>query len=264
MAHDMAISRSTEFPLPMLDWKRDCLLLDFDGTLVEIVTRPEAVKIDAATVGALAVLYRRLQGAIAIVTGRSIGDIDWFLRPLVLPVAGVHGLTRRRATGDLISAPVDAIEVDRMARAIGTLVDANPGLILEVKWGAIALHYRRRPELAGRCRDRMSELAATSPAKVNLIDGKMVVEAKFAGLDKGAAIRAYMTETPFRDRRPIFAGDDLTDEDGFAAVHNLDGVTAKVGSNVPSIAQRRFNSTRHFLTWLNANAQLAREGDSDA
>lgn len=238
----------------MLDLASHCLFLDFDGTLVEIAVRPEAVSVAAETLAALAALHRRLDGALAIVTGRPIAEIDRFLAPLVLPIAGVHGLTRRAADGHVEQAAVDQQLVALLARELGVFIDTHPGIIMETKWGAVALHYRSRPELAEVCIGVMKKAVDACTARVDLLPGKMVIEAKFAGADKGSAIRSFMGEPPFKGRRPVFVGDDATDEEGFAAVAALGGLTAKVGS-APSLARHRFDTTQHFLAWLDTLAR---------
>lgn len=235
--------------LPIIDLRSHCLFLDFDGTLVEIALRPEAVSVAPETLSALTALHRWLGGALAIVSGRPIPEIDRFLTPLVLPAAGVHGLTRRAADGRIEQAVVDQSLVALMACELGMVIDRHPGVLLETKWGAVALHYRSRPELAELCVTAVKKATAACTARIELLPGKMVIEAKFAGADKGSAIHAFMDEPPFKGRRPVFVGDDATDEDGFAAVHALNGLTAKVGT-AASIARHRFESTQQFLAWL--------------
>jgi trehalose 6-phosphate phosphatase len=225
-----------------------CLFLDFDGTLVDIAERPELVRFDAAAIARIASLQRRFGDAVAIVTGRAIADIDRFLAPLVLPVAGVHGQMIRTASGKIEWAQYDQRAVAEACSRLQPLVAREHGLLLETKPGAVALHYRVRPDLAQLCHTQAYHAAATS-ADLHVVHGKMVVEVKFAGYNKGTAIRALMREAPFAGRRPVFAGDDATDEDGFAVVNALDGITIKIGYG-ESLALYRLAGTRELLDWL--------------
>jgi trehalose 6-phosphate phosphatase len=214
----------------------DCaLFLDFDGTLVEIAAHPEAVRVPAGLVGTLGRLQRLLGGAVAVVSGRPIAQIDGFLDPLALCVAGVHGAERRRADGSRDWLPVPPLQpVEDCASA---LVREHPALRLETKRGSLALHYRQAPQLEGLCLHAMAEAVARAPG-LALLRGKMVVEAKPAQATKGQAIEAFLREPPFAGRTPIFVGDDVTDEPGFAVVQALGGVGVKVGPG-PTVAMHR-------------------------
>lgn len=229
-----------------------CLFLDFDGTLVDIAERPELVRFENTAGASIAMLQRRLGGAVAIVTGRAITDIDRILAPLVLPVAGVHGQIIRTAAGNMELADCDQSAVAEVCSRLQPLVAREHGLLLETKPGAVALHYRARPELAQLCRAEACRAAASSTA-LHLVHGKMVIEVKFAGYSKGTAIRTFMCNAPFAGRRPIFAGDDMTDEDGFAVVNALDGISIKIGSGETS-ALYRLAGTRELLGWLDTLA----------
>lgn len=238
-----------DMSLPDLsDPQRIALFVDFDGTLVAIADRPGDVKLDPATRHALAELSRLLSGALAIVTGRDIAVIDEFLAPLKLPTAGVHGLTRRDALGRLHAPAVDAGLAEAVTRALAPLLAQHPGLLLERKYGAIALHFRARPELERLCIEAM-EQAVAGLAGTELRRGKMVLEAKASAGDKGDAIADYLSEAPFLGRRAVFAGDDETDEDGFAFVNAQNGISIKVGPG-PTRATHQVGSTTEFLSWL--------------
>ena len=225
------------------------LFLDFDGTIADIVVDPSEVRVETASILHLTTIYRRLNGALAIVSGRSIADIDGRLKPLLLPVAGVHGLTRRNAEGSVEMASVDGDLVHDVVQKLEPFVRLHPGLLLEPKWGAVALHYRVRPELERDCIAALEAAVLPLAATAEILHGKMVVEAKFARHDKGTAVRRFMSEKPFKNRRPIFVGDDVTDEDGFAAVIDLQGLAVKVGLG-PSVATTRFNDAASFRDWL--------------
>jgi len=217
----------------------DCaLFLDFDGTLVEIASHPEAVIMPPGLVATLGRLKSRLGGAVAVVSGRPIAQIDRFLDPLVLCVAGVHGAERRRADGSVAWLMVPHLHA--VEEAAAALVRAHPALRLEFKRGSLALHYRQAPALEALCLETLSAAIARSQG-LTLLRGKMVAEAKPAAASKGRAIEAFLEEPPFAGRRPVFIGDDVTDEAGFTAVQGRDGLGVKVGEG-PSAASQRLAS----------------------
>ena len=205
------------------------IFTDFDGTLVEIADTPDGVDVPLSLPQALERAARELDSAFAVLTGREIGDIDKYLSPLILPVAGAHGTQRRRADGTLEGAnAATTLAAEEIAHAVEPLLIAHPDLLMEAKEGAVALHYRRAPELETTCRIAMEE-AINAVTDFTLIAGKMVFEARPRGVTKGTALRAFMAEEPFLGRTPIFIGDDTTDEDGFIAAQDLGGVGIKLG-----------------------------------
>jgi trehalose 6-phosphate phosphatase len=198
----------------------------------------------------LAAIERRLGGAVAVVSGRPGAQIDHHLQPLTLCAAGVHGVERRGADGRL--QRVDSADLRSATALVRAVVDAHPGLRLESKAGAIALHYRLAPALAELCLKTMAQALALTRGMV-LMHGKMVVEMKPQGVSKGEAVRAFMLEVPFRDRRPWFFGDDVTDENGFEAVLALDGVAVKIGAG-DTLAPHRLADPAALHGWLRASA----------
>lgn len=226
------------------------LFLDFDGTLVELAPEPDAIVIPSDLVPMLAALRDRLGGALAVVSGRAVGAIDTFLHPLDLPAAGVHGSERRAADGHLVLLPTPTL--DTVERAAAQLLQAQPALAVEPKRGALALHYRQAPHLEALCRTTMEQAVAASPG-VSLLHGKMVFEAKSSQANKGMAIAAFMEEAPFAGRRPVFIGDDTTDEPGFSVVQRQGGAGIKVGQG-PTLAQHRVAGPaalrQAFQAWL--------------
>jgi trehalose 6-phosphate phosphatase len=224
------------------------LFLDFDGTLVELAPQPEAVVISPLLTGTLAGLYQQLGGALALVSGRRLLDVDSFLAPLQLPAAGEHGAQRRSADGLLSSAP--ATDLTPALQAAQALVLRHPDLRLEEKTLALSLHYRQAPELADVCLQIM-RLALQDNSALELIQGKFVIDIKPVGVSKGTAIAAFMTEAPFAGRLPVFAGDDATDEAGFDQVQRLGGHAIKVGPG-PTCARHRCVSVAALLVWLQA------------
>lgn len=211
------------------------LFLDFDGTVVDIAPQPEDVRVPQPLIGTLQRLHEYLGGAVALISGRPIGQIDAFLQPLRLPVAGVHGTERRAADGNVSLLSTHPLEqVEAAARALAA---RHGGLRVESKRGSLALHYRQAPELEALCLDTMQAAVQDSPG-LTLLRGKMVVEAKPGGASKGRAIEAFMHEAPFAGRVPVFIGDDITDEVGFSTVQRLGGMGIKVGEG-PSVAWHR-------------------------
>ena len=239
-----------------LDPRTLALFVDFDGTLADIATQPSAVVVPRHTKQVLETLARKSMGALAIVSGRPIADIDDLLQPIRLPVAGVHGLERRDAAGELHSCAIDLEAVARLAEALRRFVADLPGLIVERKPGSVALHYRARPELRDGCLDAMLE-SANRIGGFETLQGKMVIEAKAGRWNKADAIAAFMRELPFKGRLPVYAGDDVTDEDAFAAIAELNGISIKVGEGETS-AHYRAPSTWRFRAWLEG---LSRHGE---
>lgn len=211
------------------------LFLDFDGTLVEIAEHPQAVVVPEGLVRTLGHMHELVGGAMAVISGRPISQIDEFLAPLVIAVAGVHGAERRRADGSL--ACLETPSLDRVQAAAQSLVHAHDALVVEVKRGSVALHYRRAAHLEALCRATMEDAVEHSPG-LTLLHGKMVVEAKACQATKGRAIEAFLAEPPFAGRRPVFIGDDVTDEAGFAAVQRLGGLGVKVGEGATAATHR--------------------------
>jgi trehalose 6-phosphate phosphatase len=221
-----ASQSSTPLPLP----DRIAIFTDFDGTLVDIAPTPDAVAPPAGLAEELEALSEAVHGAFAIVTGRPLASIDHFLAPASLPVAGSHGAERRRADGSLDTPDVSLGEAAAaIARALAPLGLEHRALIIESKPAGVALHYRQAPELAELCLNAMTKLVAAHPDFM-VLRGKMVIEARPRRFSKGEAMRAFMQESPFVGRMPLFIGDDVTDEDGFVAAQAMGGVGLKLGA----------------------------------
>jgi trehalose 6-phosphate phosphatase len=243
--------------LPLPSWpswsspQGTALFLDFDGTLADLAPQPDSVQIAPELIALLAQLADRLHGALALVSGRPLKDLDHYLAPLVLPAAAEHGALRRLVDGSLQA--VAAPDLSHVAAAAHGLAAQHAGLRVEVKSAAVALHYRHAPALEGVCRDVLS-LALERSRGVELLHGKFVFEIKPAGVNKGTAIAAFMREAPFSGRLPVFAGDDTTDESGFAVVQSLGGMGVKVGEG-PTQASHRLDSPATLRSWLLAAQQ---------
>ncbi|CAN5663801.1 trehalose-phosphatase [soil metagenome] len=231
------------------------LFLDFDGTLTELAPRPDAVVIAPGLVGTLTELSRALNGALAIVTGRPITEIDHYLAPLNLPIAGVHGAERRGSDGLLRRMAVP--NMDRLVATARALTERYPALFLEVKPNAVAIHYRQAPELEQLCFDAMGDALRLAEGMV-LLRGKMVIEIKPHRATKGLAVKAFLDEDgPFKGRCPWFIGDDVTDEAAFETVQSMHGVAIKIGAG-ETLAQHRLNTSAELRDWLSDTAGRAR------
>jgi trehalose 6-phosphate phosphatase len=238
--------------LPRLLTGRSALFLDFDGTLAELAPRPEAVVVPRELIGLLGQLFEQLDGAMALVTGRAQADIEPFLAPLKLPAAFEHGAVRRPASGELVQAPTP--ELGPALAAARALAARHPGLLVEHKQTAMALHFRLAPEMQAECTAAMAAAIAHDPG-LQLLRGKAVVEVKSAHVSKGLAIAAFMQEAPFLGREPVFAGDDVTDEAGFDVVQQLGGTGVKVGEG-PTCAVVRVANPLALRAWLQQAARL--------
>ena len=235
--------------LPSLgDLDSHCIFLDFDGTLVDIADRPDDVRVDGATLQLIERLRDRVGRALALVSGRDIHVLDRMLYPLVLPVAGVHGLQRRDASGRLHSPVIDQGVVEAIAAEVETAFESEPGVVIERKTGAVGIHFRLRPDFRQKCHALARKILRERPG-LHLIDGKMVFEIRLHGDDKGAVIATFLEERPFKGRKPVFVGDDATDEPGFVAVNALGGVSIKIGDD-PTAATWRAANIDEFLLWL--------------
>jgi trehalose 6-phosphate phosphatase len=225
------------------------LFLDIDGTLVEFEARPDAVRIDERLLGLLRGLWAATNGAVALISGRSVKEIDRLFEPLRLPAAGQHGAERRSGDGTLhLHAPVIErmhVAADRLSR----FAAQHWGLIVENKGMSLALHYRLAPDMRKLAEAKMLELAEYLGSEYCLQEGKQVLELKPSGRDKGTAIEEFMLEPPFAGRTPVFIGDDLTDEFGFACVNHRGGHSVKVGSGA-SVAAWRIADAAAVGRWL--------------
>jgi trehalose 6-phosphate phosphatase len=223
--------------------------LDIDGTLVDLADTPRAVKLDPALPDLVDALFRSSGGAVALITGRSIDDADHLFPGRRLPIAGQHGHERRSADGSLTQHRVSQRALDSARHLLRSVVERHPKLLLEDKGLSVALHYRRAPHLASLAHRAVHKAQAPLREQYSVHRGKRVVELTPAGKDKGLAIRAFMREQPFRGKRPVFIGDDVTDEHGFAMVNSLGGDSIKVGPG-RTAARWRFASVAAVLGWL--------------
>jgi trehalose 6-phosphate phosphatase len=217
---------------PPLPGANACLFLDVDGTLVDFALKPDGVAVDQGLIDLLRGALKRTHGAVALVSGRPITQLDRLFAPLRLATAGVHGDERRDADG-ATHYICDEDERLRPARsALRALVSAWEGLIFEDKRSALAVHYRQAPQFKEEVRKTMTQLAQGLLPDYELLDGNNVFELKPRSFNKALAIEAFLAEPPFRGRTPVFLGDDATDTDGFVAVERHGGVAIAVGDRV--------------------------------
>ncbi|MGH6945043.1 MAG: trehalose-phosphatase [Geminicoccaceae bacterium] len=227
------------------------LFLDVDGTLVEIEREPGAVHVPQHLCRVLADLELATDGALALVSGRSLRQLDRLFSPLRLSAAGLHGLERRNMRSEVIRAKPDPALFDRARRLLGAFAADQPGVLLEDKGLTLALHYRNAPERRAAAREVVQAALDESGGGLVLLEGKMVFELKPPGCDKGIAIAAFMGEPPFRGRRPVFAGDDVTDEAGFSATNQLRGISIRIGPDTtPSAATFGRRDVAAMQAWL--------------
>jgi trehalose 6-phosphate phosphatase len=227
------------------------LFLDFDGTLVDIVDRPDAVAVEAGLPEALAALSRRLGGALAIVSGRPIAFLDRHLGEGVFDAAGLHGIERRLGGRFQGCRPEDHPRLRAGIRDLKVRFLPDPRIIIEDKGCTVAVHWRLAPDRAEEAQGAAETLAAHLGPDYRVQQGKAVAEILPAASGKGRVIASFLTEPPYRGRRPIFIGDDLTDEHGFETVNTYGGLSVRVGPG-SSVAAVRLASPAALRTTLRA------------
>lgn len=246
----MTIASPIEAPPPLAEFLAGgpvALFLDFDGTLVEIAPLPEAIVVPDALGRRLEALAGRIEGRVALVSGRSLENLEAHLGPVQLARAGSHGIDLRRADGTPLgdaAMPLPSALMEEAAR----FAAEHPALLLEGKPHGAALHFRLSPEMEGPVAAFATALAERF--SLRLIRGKCVVELTRREADKANAVRALMRDPQFSGAFPVFIGDDLTDEDGFHAVQELGGMGIVVGDRVVTQARYRFRNPQEVHEWL--------------
>jgi trehalose 6-phosphate phosphatase len=243
---------------PSLD-RESALFLDVDGTLLEIAARPELVTVPAELPELLGRLARQRDGALALISGRTLTALDRLFQPWRGAAAGAHGAERRRGEGKPIENAASAADhaaaaaLDRLRSQLANLARRWPGAWIEDKGRTLALHYRAIPQSGSEIRAAVEHLAAAEDERLRLIAGKMVLELQPRHRHKGAVIAAFLAEPPFHGRRPVFVGDDVTDEDGFAEVNRRGGISIRIGAPAtPTRAAHTLPSVAEMLSWLAA------------
>jgi trehalose 6-phosphate phosphatase len=225
------------------------LFLDVDGTLLEFADAPDEVVANTDLRHTLGDVKASIGGALALVSGRSLEDLDAIFAPLRLAATGLHGYERRDARGDVHREPVEGKVLRWVRDEMQRFAKEHPGALVEDKGLAVALHFRRAPHILAQAEALIEKIGDELPVSFRVQTGKMVFEVKPSGRSKGTAIAAFMDEPPFRKRIPVFIGDDDTDEDGFRWVNEHGGITAKVGAGA-SAARFRLDGVDAVSRWL--------------
>ncbi len=235
-------------PLPQ-EGEAWALFLDLDGTLSPLKEKPADVVLETRLLDLLQQLHRRLDGALAIISGRSINDLSRLLSPLELPLAGQHGAERHdEVNGYSLSEP-DYATLHEAREELRRFLGAHPELELEDKGASLALHYRNAPDKQPTIERQLDSLRERLGDALIMHGGKSVFELRTTSCNKGEAIHHFMQAAPFAKRTPVFLGDDLTDEDGFEAVNALGGYSIKVGQG-ETRARYRLDDTHAVEAWL--------------
>src|SRR3954464_3909749 len=226
------------------------ILLDIDGTLLDLLPTPREVWVPPGLSETLKGLAERTSGALALVSGRSLNDIDLIFAPDIFRAVAGHGAEMRLSIGneaDDVHAPPMDKELKRRLAAIAKL---SPGILLEDKGYSLALHYRLAPHAEKAIYEAVSLIRADLPnAPIEVLPGKLVCEIKHSGFTKATGVRELMSYEPFRGRRPMFIGDDVTDETVFAIMPDLDGLAFSVGRRAKGVAGH-FDEPRDVREWL--------------
>ena len=209
-----------------------CLFLDVDGTLADLAPTPDDVRIEQDFIAVLEQIRHHLHGAVALISGRPIAQLDRLFAPLQLASAGIHGFERRSHAGVTFRPTPAAAAWDAVRAQMADAVRCRDGVLLEDKQFALAVHYRAAPDAEGAVRLLVDRAATRLGAGFEILEGDMVIELKPSTLNKASAIEAFLKEDPFDGRIPIYIGDDFTDFDGFGAVRRNGGVDIAVGNRV--------------------------------
>jgi trehalose 6-phosphate phosphatase len=228
------------------------ILLDIDGTLIDLAATPHQVVVPEGLANTLNRLLDRTSGALALVSGRSLHDIDWIFAPEKFPAVGGHGAEMRLRPGveaiDIHAPPMEG----ELKRRLAAIAELDPNVLVEDKGYSLALHYRRAPHAERAIYAEVARIRAElSSAPIEMLPGKSVLEIKHAGFTKASGVRELMGREPFSGRRPLFIGDDVTDESVFAIMPDFDGFAFCVGRR----AQGVFG---YFDTTADVRAFLAR------
>src|SRR3979490_739153 len=226
------------------------ILLDIDGTLLDLAPTPREVWVPPGLAKTLNRLLQRTSGAVALVSGRSLNDIDLIFAPDQFPAVGGHGAEMRvEADSESVDAPAPPLDKE-LKRRLAAIAKLSPGILLEDKGYSLALHYRLAPHAEKAIYAAVSLIRADLPnAPIEVLPGKCVCEIKHSGFNKATGVRELMTHEPFKGRRPIFIGDDVTDESVFSIMPELGGLAFSVGRRAQGVAGH-FDEPRDVREWL--------------
>ena len=236
------------------------LFLDVDGSLLDLRPVPEAVFAPLVVLRLLLHVQLRLDGALALVSGRTVDDLDRIFHPLRLPCAGVHGVERRDADGILHRIAIDRAPLDAARPVLERFAHGHPGALVEDKGAALALHTRRAPAATAAALALVEELAAASHGAFRAVAGKYVAELRPATAHKGEALAAFMSEPRFAGRRPLMVGDDVTDGDAFREAWARGGLAIAVGTGAPA-ADHWLDAPSSCRAWLARATGFKRQWD---
>ncbi len=238
-------------PRAMIPHLDECaLLFDIDGTLIDLAATPDSIIVPPNLRDNLDTLFQRTAGALALVSGRSLADIDGVFAPLRLPAIGGHGAEARFFRDGIVQQASVPSLAPKLKQRISALTALSPGILLEDKGYSMALHYRLAPQAERPIHEAIKAIRAELPeAPIEVLGGKFVVEVKQQGFSKATAVRELMKLPPFKGRRPVFLGDDITDETVFAIMPDLDGIAFSVGRKARGVAGH-FDSPEDVRRWL--------------
>jgi trehalose 6-phosphate phosphatase len=238
------------------DLNTRAILLDIDGTILDLAPSPRQVWVPMGLRRLLSRLAELTEGALALVSGRSINDIDLIFSPLQLPVIGVHGAEMRTSGEGEVQARVAPLS-KTLKRKLATINEFGPGILVEDKGYSLALHYRLAAAKGPEVLAAVGAICATMPEEaVEILPGKLVVDVKPAGINKGSAVSELMEHPPFHGRKPIFIGDDTTDVPVFRIIPKFGGQAYSVGGIVAEV-DGHFDTPEGVRSWL---ARVAAEG----
>ena len=239
-------------PSDLREW---ALFIDIDGTLIDLAPTPTGIEIPADLPSQLLAVSQRSNGAMALVTGRSIEAVDAMFSPYQFVMAGMHGSEIRDVSGRIRRKQIDKSSLDPARSELGKLAGQWPGLIVEDKNLAIAVHYRQASEAESAVRSKMSAIHSMLGEDWKLQNGKMVVELHPSGSDKGTAISDFMGHQPFKGKKPLVIGDDLTDEAMFHYANGCGGRSVRVGDSLyVSAAEFKVGSAHDVRRWVASQA----------
>jgi trehalose 6-phosphate phosphatase len=246
---------------PRVDPGQCAFLLDVDGTLLPFAPEPAAARADAQILELLSSLHTACGGALALVSGRAIESLDALFSPMRLAVSGLHGLEFRTADGQYHRRPGDAAALEAARPLLEGVAARHRALHLEDKGGAIGLHYRHAPQLESELRIALRAITDRIGRGLEVLQGPMVLEIAHGGISKANGISDLMGSAPFEGRRPVYLGDDLTDEAAFSAVEAARGLSILVGAQRPTAARYAIGSVAGARAWLRAQLVTGRESN---
>ena len=255
---DLDTERAEKFLLS--DLRKCALLLDIDGTILDLAPAPQEVWVPADLRNTLSRLETLTGGALALVSGRSLHDIDLIFSPLQLAAVGGHGAELRVTPGSEVVTRARELN-PAFKRKLATLTELGPGILVEDKGYSLALHYPLAPDQGDALRAAIQNICASVPrGTVEILSGKLVFEIKMAGINKAGAVRELMQYPPFKGRKPIFIGDDTTDEPVFPILSQFGGLGFSVGRVVADV-NGHFEKPESVRAWL---SRIANKGQGAA